>query len=253
MSRLFNNQSFISPVLKHRDLPVFIAKEFNFYRCVEFNDSFYGKMVTELHRGNLRNSYDDNRYASLFPDRKISYWADNPYTAKDEIKKHGKGNNVLIFCAYDDASSFSPMLGVDEPLVIADGRSIGFAEILAKSERGDILSSDENGLLDRIIAEELDCLAYNSCVNPTSTNYIFFEKGFNKLALKEVKLRLGDMPGKNRKCIACATTSDYTPCLENYGKMFLPLARTKMNECYLDSDEYIERQQNYKRGRGVFV
>ena len=75
-------------------------------------------------------------------------------------------------------------------------------------------------------------------------NYIFFEKGFKKLALRQLRLYLGERRGKNRKTIVCADTSDYMPFPQTYGKYFKPLAKIGMNTEYLNSEEYREREQN---------
>ena len=59
----------------HKRLPVIVTDEFDFWRCVEFNENFYGITVSELFKGNLRESNKNNRYSSLFPNQKLSYWA----------------------------------------------------------------------------------------------------------------------------------------------------------------------------------
>ena len=41
--RAFISQDYGRPIYKHKDLPVYITDEFDFYRCVEFNNEFYGK------------------------------------------------------------------------------------------------------------------------------------------------------------------------------------------------------------------
>lgn len=105
MSELFQNQDYGVTVLKHRVLPIYKTYEFNFYRCLTFNEKFYGKTVSELHKGNLRPNTPDNRYSKLFPDKKISYWADSPITARAETKYHNRSNDLLTFWAYDDLTS----------------------------------------------------------------------------------------------------------------------------------------------------
>ena len=119
MGELFPNQSFGIIIQKHNDLPILESYEFDFYRCIEFNDTYYGKTVSELHGGNLRVSRRDNRYSNLFPGQKLSYWADSPQTARAEIKKWGSGNNILTFWAYDDGSSFIPTIYLAENIRIA--------------------------------------------------------------------------------------------------------------------------------------
>jgi hypothetical protein len=196
-----------------------------------------------MHQGNLRESGNGNRYSSLFPNQKISYWADTITTARKEVKNHHSGNNLITFRAYDDASSFIPILGIDEPLKIIDGRDSGFTEILQKNEKGKPLSRDERRFLREIMIKNPDCLAYWSVANQGGVNFIFFEKGFKKLALRGVQLRLGDYPGKNHNHVACAISSDYMPVVKNYGKCFQPLAKVSFDKNYLRTKEYKDRQQ----------
>lgn len=98
--RAFISQSYGRPIYKHEQLSVYITDEFNFFRCVEFKADFYGKTASTLFNGNLRICSETNRYAKLFPNQKLSYWADSPDTARAEIKKHGAGSNILTFWAY---------------------------------------------------------------------------------------------------------------------------------------------------------
>ncbi|PWX58985.1 hypothetical protein CYK85_15065 [Clostridium perfringens] len=86
MSILFRNHSYSSPILKHKDLPIYKTYEFDFFRCVNVEDWVYGKTISELHAGNLRINDNNGRYSKLFPDEKISYWADSKATALSEIK-----------------------------------------------------------------------------------------------------------------------------------------------------------------------
>ena len=72
---------------------------------------------------------------------------------------------------------------------------------------------------------------------------MFFEQGFKKLSLREVKLRLGDCKGKNTANVTCAITSDFSPVLEGYGYYFSPIAKVKYDKKYIMSDEYILRKQ----------
>ncbi|MDE7265565.1 MAG: hypothetical protein K2N52_04755 [Clostridia bacterium] len=180
MSELFPNQSFGMKTFKHSRLPIIVTSEFDFFRCIVFENNFYGKTVSELHRGNLRSSNADNRYSKLFPYNKISYWADSPATARAEIKYHNNSNNLLTFWAYDDATSTFPTLPNDEPLYIIDGLQFDFYEILEKFEQGYKLSKYEQEIIDDIIYENPDCLAYESRRKTKGVNYLFFEKGFNK-------------------------------------------------------------------------
>lgn len=243
MNSLFPNQDFGRIVLKHRELPVYKTNEFVFFRCVCFNDSFYGKTVSELHKGNLRNGTPENRYSKLFPNEKISYWADSPQTARAEVKYHSHTNNLLTFWAYDDATSTFPTIDNDEPLIIIDGRETGFHHILEKIEEGKNLTNDEEKIIELIKKEKPDCLAYTSLRNRCGVNFLFFEKGFKKLSIRQVRLRLGNLKGRNSNMILCADTCDYSPFLKGYGEYFLPLARVNMNNKYIESQEYKERSE----------
>lgn len=247
MSELFQNQDYGKIVLKHRKLPIYVADQFRFYRCLTFKEDFYGKMVSELHKGNLRINSPNNRYSKLFPDEKISYWADSPITAQTEAKYHNRSNNLLTFWAYDDLSSTYPTTENEEPLIIIDGRKQGFGEILEKVENEEQLTDKEKDIVKLISEQNPDCLVYESLRKKDGLNYLFFEKGFNKLSLREVRLRLGDKLGKNTNHIICARTSDYSPYLESYGKYFIPLAKIKECEEYKEQEEYLKRQEIYNR------
>lgn len=243
MGKLFPNQSFGVNILKHKELPILESHEFVFFRCVEFEDKYYGRTVSKLHEGNLRVSKRDNRYANLFPGQKLSYWADSPQTARAEIKKWGAGNNILTFWGYDDGSSFIPTIYPAENLRIIDGIHFGFDKILKKVGNHEKLTNGEKEIVDRIGYEKPDCLAYNSEAKEGCVCFLFFENGFKKLSLREVSLRLGDYKGKNTAKITCAVTSDFSPVLEGYGYYFSPIAKTKYDDKYTTSDEYILRKQ----------
>ena len=230
-------------ILKHTTLPMIKTGEFDFYRCVPFKDNLYGKTVSELHAGNLRLSRTDNRYSNLFPGQKLSYWADSPATARAEAKKWGAKNNLLTFWAYEDGSSFIPTVYPSLELQIIDGTQIEFNRILKKLERDEKLTKSERDLIDEIACQEPDCLAYESEALKGGTNFLFFEHGFRKLSIREVWLRLGETKSKNHNKIVCATSSDYTPHLASYGKMFCPIARIEKSKTYMDSDEYQLRLQ----------
>ena len=60
---------------------------------------------------------------------------------------------------------------------------------------------------------------------------MFFEKGFKKLVLREVNLRVNH--NKNRNDIYCSVGGGYTLDEESYGKYFAPIAKVKMNSDYL--------------------
>lgn len=147
MSNLFSNHSNLTRILKHKRLPIYLTSEFDFYRCVEFKDAFYGKTVSELHNGNLRINDQSGRYSKLFADEKISYWADSPKTGLKEIRRHGAGSKVITFWAYDDSSSAFPTVSGAEPLLIVDGRDLQFGEILKKVEKGILLNENEESIV----------------------------------------------------------------------------------------------------------
>ena len=243
MSQPFYNHSSIVPILRHKKLPLYATKEFDFFRCVPFEPSLYGKTVSELHSGNLRYNNLSGRYSKLFPDEKLSYWADSINTAKREIIKHGSGKDMLIFWSYDDNSSSFPTIRTTEPLIIIDGLELHFHTILDKIERRYDLTNDEQYIVDRIRDEKPDCLAYKSVANSNSVNYLFFEKGFKKLSLREVKLHFGTKRGNNHKSIICSVTCDYSPVLKGYGEYFEPIIKTGYDDNYANSEEYKERRK----------
>lgn len=243
------DQCSLSPVYFHRSLPMVKATwEFDFYRCLEFKSKYYGKTISTLHAGNLRAS-KDGRYAHLFPGEKVSYWASDRTTATAEVRKYGAGLNLITFQAYDDASSAFPTTDCVEPLIVVDGRELGFANILDKLDNGDDISANDRKLIDKIQNEQPDCLMYESHVVDGTYNFLFFEKGFSKLSLREVLLRLehkDPLTQKrkvNRARICCAMSSDFAPHPEAYGEGFLEIARTFMDKSYLESDEYLRRSQ----------
>lgn len=241
----FISQSYGRPTYKHKELPVYITDEFNFFRCVEFNDEFYGKTASTLFNGNLRTC--SGRYAKLFPNQKLSYWANSPTTARAEIKKHGAGKNILTFWAYDDRTSTFPILQNEEPLIIIDGRKTGVQELIDKADKEKELSNAEQSYINDLMAQEPDCLAYDSHAKSGGENFIFFEKGFKKLALRQLQLRLGENNGGNVNRIVCADTCDYLPFIESYGMYFQPKTRVKMDKSYLLSDEYLQHKEVYRK------
>lgn len=243
MGEFFQNQYWGMDIWKHQELPIIESHDFNFFRCLEFEKNYYGKTVSELHNGNLRVSRKDNRYSNLFPGQKLSYWADSPQTAKAEIKKWGSGNNILTFWAYGDGSSFIPTIYPAENIRIVDGIHFGFDKILKKVGNHEKLTKNEKEIIDRIGYEKPDCLAYHSEARKGGVCFLFFEQGFKKLSLREVKLRLGDCKGKNTANVTCAITSDFSPVLEGYGYYFSPIAKVKYDKKYIMSDEYILRKQ----------
>lgn len=237
MSEKFPNQDFGVSIHKHKNLPIFETNSFDFFRCIPFNESFYGKSVMELHNGNLRIKKAGNRYSNIFPGQKLSYWADSPQTARAEVKHWGANNNLITFWAYDDGSSSIPTIYPPEPLYIIDGREIEFNKILIKQNNGEKLNSKEQDIVDSIAYEKPDCLAYESEQRQGGMNYLFFEQGFKKLSLRQVSLRLGSEPSKNYNKVICATGSDYSPYLKGYCAMFMPKAKVEYNDNVANSDD----------------
>lgn len=243
MALNFLNHTGNLSILKHKSLPMVMTGEFDFFRCIEFDSSMYGKTVSELHRGNLRLSRKDNRYSNLFPGQKLSYWADSPETSRAEVKRWGAGNNIITFWAFDDGSSFIPTVYPSKELQIIDGTQLEFNKILKKLDKHEELTKGERELIDDIAFQEPDCLAYESEARKGNLNFLFFEHGFKKISLREVKLRLGDEKGKNFNKIICADSEDYSPKLGSYGKIFLPIAKVRIDENYFESDEFKLRLQ----------
>lgn len=233
------HQSGFNRVYQHGHLPIAVTDEFDFFRCVQFSEDFYGKTVSELHEGNLRkNNNSNNRYSGFLNKYKISYWADSLETARAEAKKWGATNDLISFWAYDDGSSSFPTIEPREPLKIVDGIGLGFHKILTKIENKEQLTDSEKNIINQIENENPDCLVYKSATTLGARNFLFFEKGYNKLALREVKLSVGEA----HNTIHCAGTSDYLSHLESYGKYFEKKAKVKMNDRYLNSEEYKRRK-----------
>lgn len=240
-NREFISQDYGRPICKHKELPVYITDEFNFFRCVEFKDDFYRKTASSLFNGNLREC--TGRYSNLFPNQRLSYWADSAATARAEIKKHGAGNNILTFWAYDDGTSTFPTLPDQSPLVIIDGRRCGVQKLIDKADNDIPLTDNEKKYLESLLAEKPNCLAFDSHAKKGGENFIFFEKGFKKLALRELRLRFGRGDGGAHNFIACAGTCDYSPYIDSYGEYFVPKAKIKMDKTYLTSNEYLQRKK----------
>lgn len=143
---------------------------------------------------------------------------------QDVILSKLAASSIITFHAYDDASSTFPTSDCREPLIIVDGSETGFAEILDKLDAGTEPDAQDRSLIDRIVAEEPDCMMYESHVRKGRCNFLFFEKGFEKLSLREVRLRLehrDEEAGKrkvNRNVIECAWGCDYSPIQESYGR-----------------------------------
>ena len=103
-NKLFDSQAYNQFVYKHKKFPIYITKEFDFFRCVPFDESMYGVVAYDLFMNNLRES--DGRYSKLFGKSKVSYWCNRPDVARAEVRKHKEAKNTLMFWAYDDYSSF---------------------------------------------------------------------------------------------------------------------------------------------------
>ena len=239
--REFISQDYGRPIYKYKELPVYMTNEFDFFRCVEFRKEFYGKTASNLFNGNLREC--TGRYSKLFSNQKLSYWADSATTARAEIKKHGAGNNILTFWAYDDGTSTFPMLLEQEPLVIIDGRKCGVQELIDKADNNIQLTEAESKYLTSLLSVNPDCLVFDSHAKEGGENFIFFEKGFRKLSLRQIRLRFGRKDGGSHNRIVCADTCDYFPFIKSYGECFMPKAKIVMDQSYLQNDEYLSRQR----------
>lgn len=182
MSDFLPNHYLSYEVLKHKELPIYKTGEFDFYRCVPFSDVFYGKTVSELHQGNLRDRRSWNRYSMLFSGQKVSYWADSKRTAFAEMQKHGQGHNLLTFFAYDDATSSFPTLSKKrDVLTIIDGRGMGFHEILEKDDKGIPLSEEDKKLISKIEDENLIALRIVLLQEKVESIFYFLKRGFVNL------------------------------------------------------------------------
>ncbi|MDE5598504.1 MAG: hypothetical protein K2J04_11840, partial [Lachnospiraceae bacterium] len=163
-----------------------------------------------------------------------------------EIKRHGAGNNILTFWAYDDATSTFPTRLEREPLIIIDGRKCGVQELIDKADNNLQLTEVERKYLASLLSVNPDCLVFDSHAKEGGENFIFFEKGFRKLSLRQLRLRFGRKDGGNHNRIVCADSCDYTPYIKSYGECFMPKAKIMMNQSYLQSDEFLSRRQILK-------
>lgn len=250
-TREFISQDYGRTVYKHKNLPLYLANQFKFYRCVEFKESFYGMTASEFFNGNLRYPQKDDRYSSIFPGQKLSYWADSPQTCRAEIKKHGAGKDIFTFWAYDDASSRFHIYEECEPLLIVDVSRHGLQNMFDNLDKGEDTTNEDREKLAEIMSYAPDCLVYDAHARKSGENYIFFEKGFKKLALRELRLRFGREHGGCHNRIVCAVSSDYSPILEGYGYCFMPKARTELVNSYLLSDEYRMRKDIMEKRRTI--
>lgn len=128
-------------------------------------------------------------------------------------------------------------------MVIIDGRKCGVQELIDKADNNIQLTEAERKSLESLLSVNPDCLVYDSHVKERGENFLFFEKGFRKLSLRQLGLRFGRKDGGNHNQIVCAGTCDYIPFIKSYGKYFMPKAKIVMNQSYLQSDEYLSRQR----------
>lgn len=240
--RLFISQDYGQDVYKHKKYPIYITQEFDFFRCVEFNESFYGVLAIDFFENNLR--FSNGRYSKLFPNQKLSYWADSADTARAEIKRHGSSNNIVTFWAYDDCSSTIPCMTNSLPLKILDGRGNYIQDIFDKISNDEKLTKKEETEIRNILNEKFDAVAYFSHAFPGGENFIFFESGFRKLALRQIRLRFGRKDGGSHCRIVCADGCDYDPYPKAYGECFAPKARIIFNEKFLKDKRYLDMEKN---------
>lgn len=136
MKKVYPNMSWGQEILKHKELPIFYLKEFDFYRIIEFKESLYRKTFSELHKNNLREPKIENRYSNLFNLGKVSYWSSDGKIAKKEILFHNPNlKNFIVFHSYDDFSSTISIMKMNKNLIIVDGtKLLDFSTILEKYE-----------------------------------------------------------------------------------------------------------------------
>ena len=249
--RLVYNQDFGQKIEKHVKYPIYKTDCFRFYRCLKFDQQFYGVTVSALHAGNLRES--DYRYSDIF-EQKVSYWAADESVAMSEMKKnHCKGQGIgdyLMFWAYDDRSSTFPTRVNQDKLIVIDGVSIdGLQPLLEKIDNKQGLTCKDRQLIKDIMEAKPDCLMYESKAKKHGVNYLFFESGFAKLSLREVSLHIGKGTNRRKGSIVCAYGNDYCPIVENYGKYFDKILKTKFDESYLGTTEYKTRKAVFERSK----
>lgn len=245
LKREFPNQYYGSATYKHIELPIITTEQFNFFRCVPFNAEMYGKTVSELHAGNLRLVTESNRYSKLFHGQKISYWSDSIETAKKEYTN--KCKDRIEFWSYDDMSSTFPTIEEDRLIYIIDGTKFGFDNVLEKVDNKCELTQEEKDLILQIEKENPDALAYKSHKKAESINFLFFEKGFKKLSLREVEFFVKRNGNTQKQTICCAGSSDFTPYVKSYGEYLDKDLKVKFYEEYLQSKEYLSRKSIYEK------
>lgn len=122
----------------------------------------------------------------------------------------------ITFWAYDGGTSTFPALQNQEPLITIDGRKCGVQDLLDKADNGVQLTKAEQDYMAFLLAQEPDCLAFNSHAKKGGENYNWF---------------------------VCADTCDYSPHIESYEQYFMPKAKVAMDQAYLESNEYLLRKQ----------
>ncbi len=117
--------------------------------------------------------------------------------------------------------------------------------MIDKIDNGISLTLSEENMMKCILEQKPDCLVYDSRAYKGGENYIFLEKGFKKLAVRQLRLRLGNRSAKNSQTIVCADTSDYMPLVKNYGCCLEPIARVGVKREFLESEQYKYYMKNY--------
>lgn len=235
-NRLFDSQAYGQFNYKHKKFPIYITKEFDFFRCVPFDESMYGVVAYNLFMNNLRKS--DGRYSKLFGNSKVSYWCNSPVVARAEVRKHKSAKNTLMFWAYDDFSSFAPCRENSDYLHILDARTTDIADLIEKVDKGVDITKKEKDYFAELMKQDIDAIAYRSKVQEDGENFIFNEKGFKKLALKWVGLRFSKSCGGSNSGIWVVNNGDYNPFIKSYAEYFMPKCRIKVDEEFLKTAEY---------------
>lgn len=235
-NRLFDSQAYNQIIYKHRKFPIYITKEFDFFRCVPFDENMYGVPAYNLFINNLRKS--DGRYSKLFGDSKVSYWCNSPDVARAEVRKHKDAKDTLMFWAYDDFSSFVPCREDSDFLHILDARSTDIANLIEKIDKNEQVSEKERNFFKELMKEEIDAIAYQSKAVDKGENFIFNERGFAKLALKWIRLRFSKLNGGSSNRIWIVCNGDYNPYVEAYAEFFAPKCCIKKDKKFLETEEF---------------
>lgn len=87
-------------------------------------------------------------------------------------------------------------------------------------------------------------MMYEPHVKKGKRNFLFFEKGFGKLSLQKVSLRLEHRdektgePKTSDSAIQCAWGCGYTPIQDSYGECSLSIAEKAMIDERLETNEH---------------